>query len=252
MEWAGSRARTQEFKAWMCHISPSHCTSWFIYLNNWIGNISISEVGIRIELDNEGKVIFQNAKPPPNYYYCNTDKHLGVFHTCSLSHMCEELCVCYTASPSHPESLDLSTQYKCESSLRKFLKLDQGQSLLHVVETSIKLRSVWLQIEYSFYYISWLLSRNHNSYCHFTLTTISRRYSKNTHISIALWGNKQCLSNKSKSVTWTWNPEDGSLRLISPMCLTLYKVLWKKWAVFYGHGCLLFKWNSWYSLNYSN
>lgn len=151
----------------------------------------------------------------------------------ALSHMCEELCVCDAPSPSHPERLDSSTQCKCESSLRRFTKLDQGQSLLHVVETSIKLRSVWLQSEYSFYYISWLLSRNHNSYCHFTLTTISRRYSKNTHISIALCGNKQCLSDKSKSVAWTWNPEDGSLiahvpNLIQSSLKKMSCVLWAR------------------------
>lgn len=105
MERARSRARGQELNAWMYQISPCHCMSWFLCLNNWIGNSSIPEVNIRIKLDNEGEVIFQNTTPLPKYCYCHTDKHLGVFHTCSLPSMCEELCICYTESSQSPWKL---------------------------------------------------------------------------------------------------------------------------------------------------
>lgn len=67
--------------------------------------ISIPEVDIRVNLDNEGEVIFQNTKSLPKYCHCRTDKHVGVFHACSLPSVCEELCVCYPESSQLPRKL---------------------------------------------------------------------------------------------------------------------------------------------------
>ena len=51
-----------------------------LYLNNWIDNIFISEVSLKIRLGNEGEIIKKkkkNSETLPWNYYPNTDKYLA-------------------------------------------------------------------------------------------------------------------------------------------------------------------------------
>lgn len=65
MEREGPKARRQGPRPWMCPISPHHSTSWLLYLNNWIDNISIPEAAVRIKLDNEAQSFLKTVKDCP-------------------------------------------------------------------------------------------------------------------------------------------------------------------------------------------
>lgn len=71
----------------MCEIVFNYFIFWFFYLNNWIDNILILEVSVRIKLDNKGEVIFKIIKLLFKYYYFNIDKYLVVFYFCCLLSM---------------------------------------------------------------------------------------------------------------------------------------------------------------------
>ena len=98
--------------------------------NEWIENISFSEVVGRIKLDNEMKSFLKTGKELPKNYYSNTDKYLGVFHTCFLPTLCKELVICY--SKPCQISWKLAVTYLLQVrklTPRKCKALDQAHSL---------------------------------------------------------------------------------------------------------------------------
>ena len=62
MERTRSWARSQRFKFW--NLMSFHWSLLFsvLYLNNWIDNIFISEVSLKIRLGNEGEIIKKKTK----------------------------------------------------------------------------------------------------------------------------------------------------------------------------------------------